>query len=67
MLESRSRPTADGSFGGDENVPGDEIREGYLMWRCPECSEMGDLADGRPDGCPNCGAPRDAIAKARED
>lgn len=37
------------------------------MWRCTECSEMGDLGDGFPDSYPNCGAPREAVVKARED
>lgn len=59
--------TVDGSFDSDEHIPGDEFGEGFLMWRCAECGEMGDLDSGRPDGCPNCGAPPEAIAKARED
>jgi len=59
--------SADGSLNNDETVPGDEFGEGFLMWRCIDCGEMGDLDDGRPDGCPNCGAPQNALAKARED
>ncbi|MBV0903524.1 DUF7130 family rubredoxin-like protein [Haloarcula salina] len=66
-VDTVDEATVDGSFDSDENVPGDEFGEGYLMWRCTECGEMGDLDGGRPDNCPNCGAPRDAIAKARED
>lgn len=58
----------DGSDGvGSEEVPGQTFGEGYLMWECTECGEMGDLDDGMPEVCPNCGAPREAIAEARED
>lgn len=52
---------------GSEEVPGQTFGEGYLMWECTECGEMGDLDDGIPETCPNCGAPREAIAEARED
>lgn len=59
----------DGSTGGDdtETVPGQEFGEGYLMWRCSECGEMGDLAGGMPDSCPECGAPKEALAAIEED
>jgi rubrerythrin len=52
---------------GRDSVPGQPFGEGYLMWRCEECGEMGELDDGRPPRCPNCGADGDAIAKALED
>jgi hypothetical protein len=38
-----------------ETDPGHEFGEGYLMWRCSECGEMGQLEDGYPEACPNCG------------
>lgn len=63
------KTTANGSTGGDtaETVPGQEFGSGYLMWRCTECGEMGDLDDGIPDSCPACGASEEAIAAIEED
>lgn len=59
---------ADQSEGeAEEEIPGKEFGEGYLMWRCTECGEMGELDDGLPDSCPNCGAPEEALAATRED
>lgn len=58
----------DGSRGDDkEELPGQEFGEGYLMWRCRECGEMGDLEDGMPSTCPSCGAPEEALAEVVED
>ncbi|MDS0259860.1 hypothetical protein NDI56_10695 [Haloarcula sp. S1CR25-12] len=51
----------------DEETPGQEFGEGYIMWRCTECGEMGELDDGLPAECPNCGAPKEALATQRED
>jgi rubrerythrin len=51
----------------DEEVPGQEFGEGYLMWRCEECGEMGEIDDGFPEECPSCGAPKELIGKALED
>ncbi|SEO30459.1 hypothetical protein SAMN04487948_101641 [Halogranum amylolyticum] len=48
-----------------EHEPGQEFGEGYIMWRCAECGEMGELEDGLPEECPNCGA--EAVQKWRED
>ena len=48
-----------------EHDPGHEFGEGYVMWRCKECGEMGDLDDGLPTECPNCGA--ENVVKWRED
>jgi len=50
-----------------EEIPGKEFGEGYLMWQCEECGEMGELDEEIPDSCPNCDAPREAIAEVRED
>jgi rubrerythrin len=38
--------------------PGHAFGEGYLMWRCSECGEMGELEGGYPEACPNCGTPK---------
>lgn len=37
-----------------EHNPGQEFGEGYIMWRCNNCGEMGELEDGLPTECPNC-------------
>jgi len=61
---------ADEEKGGEDDeevIPGKEFGEGYLMWRCGECGEMGDLDDGMPTTCPECGASREAISPAKED
>ncbi|WP_248516241.1 DUF7130 family rubredoxin-like protein [Salinarchaeum laminariae] len=60
-------PSGDSSDPASEEVPGQGFGEGYLMWECTECGEMGEIEDGLPENCPNCGAPREAIAEARED
>lgn len=50
-----------------EEIPGQEFGEGYLMWRCSKCGEMGEIADGLPETCPNCGAPKEYINYWTED
>jgi len=50
-----------------EEIPGKEFGEGYLMWQCEECGEMGELDDSIPAACPNCDAPREALSEVRED
>ncbi|MFW5905483.1 MAG: DUF7130 family rubredoxin-like protein [Halorhabdus sp.] len=50
-----------------EELPGKEFGEGYLMWRCGDCGEMGELEEGLPESCPNCDAPREAITAVEED
>jgi rubrerythrin len=43
-----------------------EFGEAYLMWRCMECGEMGDI-DELPDQCPNCEAERESLYYWTED
>jgi len=51
-----------------EDIPGKDFGEGYLMWRCEDCGEMGQLEDdGIPEECPECGAPKEHIHMAQED
>ena len=46
---------------------GHEFGEAELMWRCTECGEMGEIDDGIPDNCPNCGTSKEAIMYWTED
>ncbi|RBI63174.1 hypothetical protein DMJ13_01080 [halophilic archaeon] len=46
---------------------GHEFGEAELMWRCSECGEMGEIEDGMPDECPNCGTPKEDIYYWTED
>lgn len=39
----------------------------HAMWRCDSCGEMGELGDALPDGCPECGAPREELFYWEED
>ncbi|ESP89957.1 DUF7130 family rubredoxin-like protein [Candidatus Halobonum tyrrellensis] len=48
-----------------EHDPGQEFGEGYIMWRCENCGEMGELEDGLPEECPDCGS--EEVIKWRED
>lgn len=41
--------------------------EAELMWRCTNCGEMGDIEDGLPDTCPNCGFPKEDMEYWKED
>lgn len=50
-----------------EEIPGKEFGEGYIMWRCTECGEMGELDDGLPSTCPNCGAEKELLTSVVED
>jgi len=60
--------TGDHGDEDEEDIPGKEFGEGYLMWRCEDCGEMGELEDdGIPEECPNCGAPKEHIHMAQED
>lgn len=51
--------------GNREETPGQEFGEGYIMWRCNNCGEMGELEDGLPNECPDCGD--ENVTKWRED
>lgn len=46
---------------------GHDLGNAELMWRCMECGEMGEIDDGIPDTCPNCGAPKEDIMYWTED
>ena len=66
--KSGGTANTDGQEGEEEeDIPGKEYGEGYLMWRCEDCGEMGELDDGFPEECPNCGAPKEHIHNAQED
>ena len=52
----------------EDREPGKEFGEGYLMWRCDNCGEMGELGDdGMPEECPNCGAAKEDLYRYTED
>jgi hypothetical protein len=46
--------------------PSVNVGEGYLVWRCSECGELGDI-DRLPDCCPSCGAGKDTLYAYLED
>jgi DNA-directed RNA polymerase subunit RPC12/RpoP len=67
-LETESGPTASGDdldASVQEHDPGHEFGEGYLVWRCDACGAMGELEDGLPAECPDCGS--EDVYKRRED
>lgn len=66
-FEVGSKDASDPGPGNDEEVPGQEFGEGYLMWRCNDCGKMGKLESGMPSRCPNCGAPEEVISAVEED
>lgn len=43
-----------------------DFGEGYLVWRCAACGEIGDLAV-IPDACPDCGAQKEELYAYLED
>lgn len=55
------------SPGGGTTPPGQAFGEGYLMWRCGTCGEVGSLESGMPNRCPTCGARREKLYRRRED
>lgn len=46
---------------------GQAFGEAELMWRCTECGEMGEIDDGLPDPCPNCGTEKENLMYWTED
>ncbi|WP_128476946.1 DUF7130 family rubredoxin-like protein [Halorussus pelagicus] len=46
---------------------GHDFGEAELMWRCTECGEMGEIDEGIPEECPNCGEPKEALMYWTED
>lgn len=66
-FEVETGGSADPQTGDQEELPGQGVGEGYIMWRCSECGEMGELEDGFPSECPNCGASEELISEAVED
>jgi len=46
--------------------PSVNLGEGYLVWRCSECGELGEL-NQIPDHCPSCGASKDTLYAYLED
>lgn len=46
---------------------GHDFGEAELMWRCTVCGEMGEIGDGFPDTCPNCGTEKENIMYWTED
>lgn len=46
---------------------GHEFGEAELMWRCTKCGEMGEIDEGLPETCPNCGVEKEALMYWTED
>ena len=46
---------------------GQAFGEAELMWRCTNCGEMGELSDGLPGTCPNCGTAKENLMYWTED
>jgi rubrerythrin len=46
--------------------PNVNLGEGYLVWRCSECGELGDI-NQIPDRCRNCGADKETLYAYLED
>lgn len=63
--EQTSEPDERQHIDPESHDPGPEFGEGYLVWRCEECGEVGELDEGLPEECPNCGS--DAVVKWTED
>jgi rubrerythrin len=63
--QSADESDADLQASEQKHDPGHEFGEGYLMWRCDDCGEMGELDAGLPETCPACGS--DEVYKWRED
>lgn len=46
---------------------GQSFGEAELMWRCMNCGEMGEIEDGLPAECPNCGVEKEELMYWTED
>ena len=46
---------------------GHDFGEAHLMWRCMNCGEMGELDEGLPEECPNCGIEKEELMWWTED
>ncbi|WP_372910971.1 hypothetical protein [Salinigranum sp.] len=59
------------STAGTGRVGFEEARDafgvGYVMWRCWECGEMGQIEGDLPEACPACDAPREELYYWAED
>ena len=58
---------------GDESMSiqharsGQSFGEAELMWRCIDCGEMGEIDEGLPETCPNCGTEKENLMYWTED
>lgn len=52
--------------GENQRMTSGEFGEAFLMWRCLECGEMGDIEE-IPDQCPNCEAEKESLYYWTED
>ena len=58
---------------GAENLSIEHARSGQafgeaeLMWRCMECGNMGEIDEGLPERCFDCGAERESLMYWTED
>lgn len=46
---------------------GQSFGEAELMWRCMNCGEMGQINEGLPEQCPNCGIEKEELMWWTED
>ena len=46
---------------------GQGFGEAELMWRCMNCGEMGEIEDGLPSRCTNCGVEKEELMYWTED
>jgi len=58
--------TADADRPESQRSTSGEFGEAYLMWRCMECGEMGEI-ESLPEQCPNCTASKESLYYWTED